>query len=88
MIFLAFAVESVIFTIVNALLIMQDLRFLRHYIFGVITLLSVCAISQLIWNTANVALIFLMIPLAVQSIMTLPMELWPFRYRLRVILMR
>ena len=88
LIFLAFAVESVIFTIANALLIMQDLRFLRHYIFGVITLLSTCVISQLIWNTANVALIFLMIPLAAQSITTLPIGLWSLRCRLRMILMR
>ena len=88
LIFLAFAVESIIFAIVNVLLIMQDLRFLRHYIFCVIALLSVCVISQLIWDTANVALIFITIPLAVQSIMTLPIGLWSLRCRLGEILMR
>lgn len=88
LIFLAFAVEAMIFTIVNALLIMQDLRFLRQYIFSVIALLSVCVISQLMWDITNVALIFLMIPLAVQSITTLPIGLWSLRCRLGAILMR
>jgi len=74
-IFLCFLVEAVIFLFVNLLLVFGETRFLWHYTLKVWIVLALCCIIQNLFPTMGIAVVFLLVPLTVQTLTTLPVAI-------------
>ena len=77
--FLALMIEAVIFVIVNLLLILGEIRFLRQYVVSVAVVLAACCAIQMTQGGTGVVLVFLLVPMAVQALVSLPFAIRAMR---------
>lgn len=76
LLFFGFLVEAVIFVLVNVLLLLGDTRFLWRYISGVLIALSLSSSLQMVRPDFGITSVFLLVPVALQTLATLPVGLW------------
>lgn len=85
LIFLAFGIESIIFMLVNLLLILEETRVLWRYIVGVWIALTVSCATQIVAPAIGITTVFLLVPMLIQAFTTLPVVLWHAMARVKAL---